>query len=278
MDLKELVRKKIHKSLYNNAFSRAKYTLWGTVIREIQVAFRQFYTSKYPIRSFLRTITILNSALLRLILGRSLKYSFAFFGEDRIIEGILKPIVYKDGFYVDVGCNHPKFHSNTYGLYRKGWRGICIDANENLRKKYTYFRLADTFVHTLVSNNIEEREFYRVENDVLSTTENSNLNGIIEEGLTYTKQILKTSTLTSILDNQFVPKKFDLLTIDAEEHDYNVLISLDLTVYRPRLIVIENESFDFNNFTDDTTNIYLTNKNYKLIGYVLKNAYYLDME
>ena len=36
----------------------------------------------------------------------------------------------RDGFYVDVGCFHPKKHSNTYFLYKRGWRGVNIDMEE----------------------------------------------------------------------------------------------------------------------------------------------------
>jgi hypothetical protein len=31
------------------------------------------------------------------------------------------------GFFVDVGCFHPLFYSNTWKLYKKGWRGVNID-------------------------------------------------------------------------------------------------------------------------------------------------------
>lgn len=136
MNVKELFRIKLHKSLYNSAYSRALYTLWGIVLKELNVVFCQFFTWKYPVRSFLRVMGIITSSISRLFLGRSVKYSFAFTGEDKIIEGILKPLITNHGSYVEVGCNHPKFLSNTYGLYRKGWRGICIDANQNLISKY----------------------------------------------------------------------------------------------------------------------------------------------
>ena len=38
---------------------------------------------------------------------------YAQFGEDIILNELLRPEV-RDGFYVDVGCYHPKKHSNTY--------------------------------------------------------------------------------------------------------------------------------------------------------------------
>src|SRR5690606_40339073 len=138
---------------------------------ELRQSFRQFFTWKYPILSLFRTIGIVLSALVRLLLGRTLKYSHAFAGEDKIIEGILKPKITQTGFYVDVGCNHPKLFSNTYGLYRKGWRGICIDANQKLINKYGFYRPKDRAICSLISDIVEDKTFYEVENNVLSTTE-----------------------------------------------------------------------------------------------------------
>jgi len=244
------------------------------VIKEVRSSFRQFYTWRYPLTSFLRVITLLSSSLSRLVLGRSLKYSFAFTGEDKIIEGILKPLITNNGSYVDVGCNHPKLLSNTYSFYRKGWRGICVDANEMLIEKYAFYRPKDIAVHALVSNKIEERTFYLSQNDVLSTTEQSNLQHIVDEGLTYERKQLLTRTLTSILDQYDFARVFDILSIDAEEHDLKVLKSLDFDKYHPRLIIIEDETFELLNQERNAINIFLKSKGYKLAGFILKNLYY----
>jgi hypothetical protein len=278
MNGKELVRTILHKSLYNSAYSRALYTLWGVVLKEISLAFRQFFTWKYPVRSFFRVLGIITSSILRLFLGRSVKYSFAFTGEDKIIEGILKPLITKPGSYVDVGCNHPKFLSNTYGLYRKGWRGVCIDANQDLIDQYSFYRPKDRAICALVSNRVEARTYYKAENDVLSTVEAANFVEIKELNLSYKSLNITTKTLTSILDACHFPKVFDLLSIDAEEHDLNVLISLDFDRYQPTLVVVEDETFDFLNCKSNSFYTFLLERNYSLVAYVLKNAYYVKVE
>src|SRR5690606_9742190 len=147
-------RKYLHSKLYKSAYGRAAFTLGGVVIMEIRSSFRQFFTWRYPLRSLLRTISIIFSSLVRLSLGRSLKYSYAFAGEDKAIEGLLKPRITKPGFYVDVGANHPTAFSNTYGLYRKGWRGICIDANAKLVDLYSLYRPKDQAIVALVSDDL----------------------------------------------------------------------------------------------------------------------------
>ncbi len=273
--MRDYLKEKLYKSLYNNAYSRSFYTLLGVVIREMQCSFQQFFTWKYPIRSFLRVFGILCSTIIRLFLGRSLKYSFAFTGEDRIIEGILKPIVNKKGFYVDIGCNHPKFFSNTYGLYKKGWTGICIDGNTELIRKYKLYRPKDIAVNAIVSNNTRETNFYEIENNVLSTIVKSNLDEAVNLGLSYKTINIKTRTLSSILREYKIQNDFDILSIDAEEHDFEILNSLDFRIYSPKLIIVEDETFDFESYSDNNIVNYLTEKGYRMVGYVLKNAYFI---
>jgi len=36
------------------------------------------------------------------------------------------------GTYIDIGAHHPSRYSNTRHLYQRGWRGVNIDADEEL--------------------------------------------------------------------------------------------------------------------------------------------------
>lgn len=272
-----LIQKKLEDLLYKNSYSRALFGLWGITIREITKSFAQFFTWKYPVRSLFRTLGIIASSLVRVFLGRSLKYSFGFAGEDRIIEGILKPLISKAGYYVDVGCNHPLFLSNTYGLYRKGWRGLCIDANSQLIEKYPLFRPKDKALCSLISDSPGERTFYEVQNNVLSTTEVGFLGEYQQEGLSIHSKMMQTQTLTEVLDAEQAPKRFELLSIDVEEHDFKVLKSLDLNRYRPQLIVIEDETFDPNKPHNNQVYQWLTAYGYSIEGFVLKNIYFKNV-
>ena len=60
------------------------------------------------------------------------KSSFSQFGEDLIINKILKKI--PNGNYLDLGSFHPIHFSNTFLLYLRGWRGVNIDGNEDMIK------------------------------------------------------------------------------------------------------------------------------------------------
>jgi len=52
------------------------------------------------------------------------KKTYSMYGEDLFIKEFFKKK--QIGFYVDVGCYHPIDGSNTYLLYKKGWKGVNI--------------------------------------------------------------------------------------------------------------------------------------------------------
>lgn len=262
--------------LYKNAYQRAFFTLWGVVIRECRVTFSQFFTIHYPFRSLLHCFGVLFSSLMRLLLGRSLKYSFAHQGEDRVLEGLLKPRIQEPGFYVEVGCNHPKFFSNTYGLYRKGWRGVCIDANPSHIKHFAWCRPKDKAVCALVSEHRELQAFYLLQNDVLSTSKQEFLEEYRQEGLAIKEISMQGRTLTEILEGAGAPPVFDLLAVDAEEQDLEVLRSLDWGRYRPEWVMVEDETYSIGMEHGNPICQWMEGKGYRLEGFVLKNLYFRD--
>ena len=65
-----------------------------------------------------------------------------------------------NGFYIDVGCHHPRRFSNTALLYKNGWNGINIDASANNLKLFNLFRKRDKNVNALISEKSENLKFY----------------------------------------------------------------------------------------------------------------------
>src|SRR5690606_33446590 len=130
----------------------------------------------------------------------------------------------------------------------------------------------------LVSDDLAPRDFYQIQNDVLSTTNADFLEDYQQQGLAIETESRKPRQLTEILNSLKAPSHFDLLSIDTEEHDLQVLRSLDLNVYHPRLIVVEDESFD--PLSPDQNKIcgHLSGFGYRLEGYVLKILYFMRAE
>jgi len=153
--------------------------------------------------------------------------TFSYYGEDTVLKRIMN---IKNGFYVDVGANHPSRFSNTWHLYKQGWNGLNVDLDMKLFRR---FRKRDINVEAIVSNIKGARVFH------IDTRHTGNLSSL-EKIHDYTKMSFKTvqtRTLKNILDEHNI-NKIDLLDIDCEGHDYEVLLSHNWDI-RPKYILIE---------------------------------------
>jgi hypothetical protein len=128
----------------------------------------------------------------------------------------------------------------------------------------------------LVSSSKSVRKFYSVENDVFSTTSPQNIVAIEAEDLAYSVEERVAETLTDILHACNAPSTFDLLAIDVEEHDFDVLEGMDFQVYRPKVIVAEDETFEMEKPFQNKIYRLLVEQGYRLEGYMLKNLYFID--
>ncbi len=200
--------------------------------------------------------------------------SYSQTGEDRILEYLLAG---ESGFYIDVGCNHPQYYSNTFSLYKKGWTGITIDANQELIEEHQKLRKRDRSFCAVISDKEQKVVFTDFEDSLVSSLDTEHVSEWMKSRKIKEQRVVKTVSLNSILDDCGVPSNFDLLNIDVEGHDYEVLTSLDLNIYRPKLIVIEMHGFDLTNPSSSKIYEYLKVNNYKLIGYVAMNGYFAEV-
>ena len=83
---------------------------------------------------------------------------FSQFGEDIVLDNIFGHK--KNGFYVDVGCYHPKHWSNTYLMHKKQWTGINIDIDEYKVQMFNMTRKSSINICTAVSNEEKEINYY----------------------------------------------------------------------------------------------------------------------
>ncbi len=203
-------------------------------------------------------------------------FSYSQTGEDRILCSLLDGR--EPGYYVDVGCNHPQRLSNTFMLYKRGWRGITIDANEELIAKHAALRLQDTSVYAVISDKEQEIMFTDFEDSLVSSACSDHVNEWSKHRKISRQRSVQALTLNKILDDHHIPHQFDLLSIDVEGYDFEVLTSIDLSVYRPHIIAIEMHHFDILNPSSNQIYSYLVENKYRMIGYVIMNGYFVDSE
>ncbi len=165
--------------------------------------------------------------------------SFGQNGEDLILDRMLEK---EDaGFYVDVGAHHPVRFSNTYLFYRRGWRGINIDAQPGSMRLFRKHRPRDINIECGVAARAGTLSYFRFNEPALNTFDESEakLKDVapyriidrVEVGVRPLRDLLA----------EFLPagQAIDFMTVDVEGLDAEVLGSNDWKRYRPRIVLAE---------------------------------------
>jgi FkbM family methyltransferase len=200
--------------------------------------------------------------------------SYAQTGEDRIIESYVDQN--RTGFYVDIGCHHPFYKSNTFSLYLRGWRGVVVDGNPEFITLFKRSRPRDAAICAVVSDQERPIAFTLAKQPELSTVSSEFERNRIGESGVKERISVKAVTLQTIMERNVVPSNFDLLSIDVEGHDYEVLTSFNIDAFRPRVVVIEMHGFMPVQHTTDRICRYLEQKNYQLRSYSAMNGIFVD--
>ena len=165
--------------------------------------------------------------------------SYSQFGED-----VICSYLFENGFtgcQVDVGAFHPMLLSNTYALYRKGWRGLAIDANPAVAPLFERFRPADTFVHSAVGREKGTVEMALFEDGAFNCTTDQ-LARVPERLRRNARRVtVPINSLAAILDEKNI-QTVDFLNVDCEGNDLNVLQSNDWSRWQPRVICVEDHA------------------------------------
>ena len=142
-------------------------------------------------------------------------------------------------YFVDVGANDGITLSNTYLLEKDfEWKGVCIEPDPEVYKKLVENRTCHT-VNKPVYNASDVEVQFQIRQD-------SMLSGISEYLKRHTTQpnkeltLIKTKTLTDILDEAKAPRHIQYLSLDTEGSEYEILKGLDFSKYSFEIIDVEH--------------------------------------
>lgn len=193
---------------------------------------------------------------------------------------ILRKIFYKKekGFYVDIGAYHPKKSSNTYYFYKKGWRGINIDAMPGSMKLFNQLRKRDTNLEIPIGKDGEEVRYYEFEDKALNGFESESLiarNQSKPQNKLKKIHQLKTQSLNSILE-AYLPKgqTIDFLSIDIEGQEAKALNLFNFNDFKPAWIVIEMLECNIFNQKMDPVDLLLQSNGYFPRAKTLNTVFY----
>lgn len=198
-------------------------------------------------------------------LTKSWRRYYSQFGEDAILRELLRKK--SAGIFVDVGCFHPTKFSNTYWLYKRGWRGINIDMEPQKIALFNLVRPHDVNIVAAVSNTPMEM--------VIQKNKDYDLGASLVSDQSQEGERITTRLLTEIIDETiFKDRPVDLLTVDAEGMDLEVLQSLDFARYKPALVIVEQIDASVEEIIDGELHLLLTAHGYKLRSWVVHSLIY----
>lgn len=206
--------------------------------------------------------------------------SYSQEGEDLIIERFFENE--SKGFFVDIGAHHPKRFSNTFLLYKKGWRGINIDPMPGIMRLFNKVRPNDINIEVGISKTEDKLTYYIFNENALNTfSENEALiKSEIDPNKYYIKEkkSINTYPLKVILDKYMkTSNQIDMMSIDVEGLDLEVLTSNDWSKYRPKLILVEELRTNIKMlFENSDINRFLESKGYTLHFRTYNTSFYID--
>ena len=146
---------------------------------------------------------------------------------------------------VDVGANDGFYGSNSFPFVARGWRAILIEPHPvvfgHLKERFARSTLVTCLNLACAESRGKRPLFLGTDGDrpSLSTlSEDPSL--LSQRGRTNKSILVPVETLADVLNARDVPRNFAVLTVDTEGMDYEVLLGLDCSVWRPQVIITED--------------------------------------
>lgn len=205
--------------------------------------------------------------------------SYSQEGEDIVLSRLFGSR--RAGFFVDVGAHHPCRFSNSYVFYRRGWRGISIDAMPGSKALFDSMRPRDINIEAGISNHPGPMKYYQFNEPALNSF--SPIVAASRDGLRGYKVVaaveLETVPLRDILAG-YLPAgaEIDFMSVDVEGMDFDVLESSDWTRYRPKVVMIEMFDSGIANVLASPVYEFMTKRDYELYAKTVNTVFFLSTE
>jgi FkbM family methyltransferase len=165
--------------------------------------------------------------------------SFAQNGEDVVLWRALRDIGV--GSYVEVGANHPADDSATRAFYDRGWSGLTVEPVPMFAELHRRDRPRDTLVEAAASTTGGDITLHVIPESGLSTLVDAVSDEHERRGIAHVDVVVPGIRLDTLLEREgFADREIHFLLIDVEGAEADVIASVDLTRWRPWILVVES--------------------------------------
>lgn len=162
--------------------------------------------------------------------------SYAQNFEDVMLWRALKHV--ENGFYIDVGAQHPVQDSVSKAFYERGWRGIHVEATPAYARLLREDRPDETVIEAALSNQHGTLRFFEIPETGLSTGDPDIAARHQRQGFEVRETLVPTLTLADIFAIAG-EREIHWLKIDVEGMEKQVLEGWGNHPKRPWILVIE---------------------------------------
>ena len=198
------------------------------------------------------------------------KISYSLNAVDLIVDYIFKNK--NNGFYLDVGSQHPISNNNTYLLFKREWSGINIDLDKKNIDLFNTARPNDINLNSAISSDVAEKKLYFYHDKSPINTLNKVVSDFQTASVKEIKRI-KTTTLDIALKNLKFNNKIDYMNLDVEGHEMDIFKAFNLSLYKPSVISVEFLDLDMK-FLEFKNNNLQRIVNSDLYKHLLNNNYH----
>ncbi len=177
-----------------------------------------------------------------------------------------------DGLFLDVGANHPVFHSVTKLFSDRGWSGINVEPSPVVFEVLKADRPRDVNLNVGVSDSEGTLTFH--ESTVYhgwSTFRDDLAEHYRGQGVAMVERPIAVVTLAEVCERHVGDRTIDFLKVDAEGYERQVLLGADFGRWRPRVLLIENS-------WPETWEPLIDGLDYKLAAFDGLNRFYVRAE
>jgi FkbM family methyltransferase len=205
-------------------------------------------------------------------------YSWSQEGEDQILRRIFER--QSTGFYIDVGAHHPKRFSNTYLFYKRGWRGINIDAMPNSMRDFNKIRPLDINLELGIGAEQCQLEYYVFNEPALNGfSKKLSLERHDSDSTYKIKEVIKVNVqpLSQVIDRHLPHGQgIDFVSVDVEGLDFEVLKSNDWVKYRPKFVLVEILGSSLHDIEKNEISRFMCEAGYVLYAKCMNTVFFED--
>lgn len=161
--------------------------------------------------------------------------SYAQNFEDVILLRALKDVA--QGFYIDIGAQHPILDSVSLAFYEAGWRGVSVEPSPGYAKMLREARPGDDVIEAAIGPAKSTIPFFEVPSTGLSTGVAAIARMRSDQGFP-TRKIKVASQPLSALFDQYADREIHWLKIDCEGMEKAVIESWAPSNIRPWIVVV----------------------------------------